>query len=165
MNPHIIDAVLRNAAKHEHRHGTPVEGWDQPRDLRYLRSLTEEVGELASALAGKHEHPMELEVIQITGICLNWLNARGTTEAMLDRVLALDDMKHPNGSKTLWYYGLQTVNDAARFQREMQRTDPQAEWLEREVRTTVDPKVAGPRWQFVMADEGLGDFNVLRSVP
>lgn len=95
MNQAIIDAVVRNAAKHKHRHGTPVEGWDQARDLRYLRSLMEEVGELASALANKHEHPMELEVIQAAGILLNWLNARGTTEAMLDRVLALDDQKHP----------------------------------------------------------------------
>lgn len=92
MQQHILDAVIANAAKH--KHGTPPEGWDYQRDLRYLRSLMEEVGELAAALKGKHEHPMELEVIQVAGICLNWLNARGTTTEQLALVAALDAVKH-----------------------------------------------------------------------
>ena len=38
-----------------------------------LRMLIEEVGELAEALAGKHEHSPEYELIQIGGIAINWL--------------------------------------------------------------------------------------------
>jgi hypothetical protein len=38
-----------------------------------LRMLVEEVGELASALAGDHEHDPEFELVQIGGIALHWL--------------------------------------------------------------------------------------------
>lgn len=38
-----------------------------------LRTLLVEVAELAAALDGKHEHPPELELVQIAGICLTWL--------------------------------------------------------------------------------------------
>lgn len=40
-----------------------------------LAMLLEEVGELALALEGRHEHPPEYELVQIGGIVLNWLRA------------------------------------------------------------------------------------------
>ena len=52
--------------------------WNSARAIRLgknasLRTLLEEVAELAAALDGKHEHPPELELVQIAGICLTWL--------------------------------------------------------------------------------------------
>jgi hypothetical protein len=38
----------------------------------FLR-LTQEIGELGGVLAGDHDDPIELELSQIAGICLNWL--------------------------------------------------------------------------------------------
>ena len=38
-----------------------------------LAMLLAEVSELAYAIVGRHEHPMELELTQIAGICVNWL--------------------------------------------------------------------------------------------
>lgn len=56
----IADVVMKNAW--EHRLCRPS-----------LRMLVEEVGELAAALAGDHEHPPEWELRQIAGIALHWL--------------------------------------------------------------------------------------------
>ena len=39
-----------------------------------LGMLLQEVGELALALEGKHEHPPAVELVQIGGIILNWLH-------------------------------------------------------------------------------------------
>jgi len=38
--------------------------------------LLEEVGELALAIAGIHEHNVDYELQQIASICLNWLEMR-----------------------------------------------------------------------------------------
>lgn len=38
-----------------------------------FHQLVEEVLELSQAIRNKHEHPIELELIQIGGIVLNWL--------------------------------------------------------------------------------------------
>lgn len=63
----IIEAVIENADHFEYK-------WKEHKtDARKFLSLMEEVGELASSLKGDHEHPMEVELIQIAGICINWL--------------------------------------------------------------------------------------------
>lgn len=164
MQQHIIDAVLRNAAKHEPRHGTPVEGWDQARDLRYLRTIVEKVGELASALANKHEHPMELGVIQIAGICLNWLQARGTTWAMLDLALELDDRKHPAQVRDVWEYAFTTTPEAARFHGAIQGMDHTAEWMLNTVRTLAPPSECFPVWHSIMSTDGYENYYQARRV-
>ncbi len=38
-----------------------------------LAMLLEEVAELAAALSGRHEHDAFTELVQIAGICLNWM--------------------------------------------------------------------------------------------
>lgn len=53
-------ALTANAMMHRHQHSD-------------LRMLVEEVGELAEALAGDHEHEPEDELVQIGGIVLHWL--------------------------------------------------------------------------------------------
>lgn len=45
---------------------------DQPQAYWFFR-LMEEVGELGASLAGDHKDPPELELKEITSICLNWL--------------------------------------------------------------------------------------------
>jgi len=50
--------------------------WAGMPDERWLQGLVEEVGELASALAGRHEHTPEFELRQIAAIALNWLAER-----------------------------------------------------------------------------------------
>jgi N-acetylmuramoyl-L-alanine amidase len=56
----VIDDLKINAL--EHRHVRPD-----------LRTLVEEVGELAEALAGDHEHGPGIELTQIGGIVAHWL--------------------------------------------------------------------------------------------
>jgi len=46
----------------------------------WLKKLMQEVGELASALAGDHEDPAEWELMQIRAICGNWLRMRQEKE-------------------------------------------------------------------------------------
>ena len=54
--------------------------WSGEPDERWLQGLVEEVGELASALAGRHEHTPELELRQIAAIAINWLAERKERE-------------------------------------------------------------------------------------
>jgi NTP pyrophosphatase (non-canonical NTP hydrolase) len=68
----VIDAVRNNADIFLYRMR------DSPKpDERKFLTLLSEVGELADALKGKHEHPKEVELIQIAGICINWLRTMG----------------------------------------------------------------------------------------
>uniref|UniRef100_A0A6M3M260 Uncharacterized protein n=1 Tax=viral metagenome TaxID=1070528 RepID=A0A6M3M260_9ZZZZ len=65
-----LDDVL--ALKERH-----AETWrDQPESYWCAR-LMQEVGELASALVGDHEHSSDWELAQIASIALNWLELRG----------------------------------------------------------------------------------------
>jgi len=50
-----------------------------------FHQLVEEVLELSMAIRGNHEHPIEIELIQIGGIVLNWL--ADIEEAKSGRVL------------------------------------------------------------------------------
>lgn len=50
--------------------------WRDRPDSYWLARLVEEVGELAAALEGRHEHTPELELEQIGGIVINWLEKR-----------------------------------------------------------------------------------------
>lgn len=63
----IVDILKENVAKFI---------WDDRSVSKYRRLavLSEELGELSASLKGKHEHPPETELIQIAGICINWLN-------------------------------------------------------------------------------------------
>jgi hypothetical protein len=63
-----ITFIRRNAEQHEGKQPT-------------LGTLLEEIAELARALEGKHEHPPELELIQIGGIVANMLTQYGWLEA------------------------------------------------------------------------------------
>jgi hypothetical protein len=50
--------------------------WRDKPESYWLAGLMEEVGELAGALVGQHEHSPESELIQIASICENWLRFR-----------------------------------------------------------------------------------------
>lgn len=50
--------------------------WRDKSDDYWFYKLLEEVGELGASLANEHEHPPELELCQISAICLNWLDKR-----------------------------------------------------------------------------------------
>ncbi len=50
--------------------------WRDKPDDYWLACLMEEVGELAGALVGNHEGPVEWELKQIGAICTNWLDKR-----------------------------------------------------------------------------------------
>ena len=47
--------------------------WHDESQGYWLMRLVEEVGELASSMAGHHEDPIDWEVMQIASIALNWL--------------------------------------------------------------------------------------------
>lgn len=47
--------------------------WVHKDDNYWLQRLMQEVGELASVMAGDHDDTMEHELLQIGSIALNWL--------------------------------------------------------------------------------------------
>lgn len=63
-----VKFIQKNAAQHEGKAPT-------------LGTLLEEIAELARSLEGKHEHPPELELIQIGGIVANMLTGYDWLEA------------------------------------------------------------------------------------
>ena len=50
--------------------------WRDKPDWFWLLGLTEEVGELSLALIGLRRGPVEWELIQISAICMNWIEMR-----------------------------------------------------------------------------------------
>ena len=50
--------------------------WRAEPESRWLAGLMAEVGELADAMHGKHEHSPDWELEQIAAIALNWLDMR-----------------------------------------------------------------------------------------
>lgn len=64
----ITDAVIDNADHFLYR----MRDNSASNERKYL-TLCAEVGELADAIKGKHEHSPQVELIQIAGICINWL--------------------------------------------------------------------------------------------
>ena len=69
FTPDIANDVYELAMHHEAT-------WAGEPDARWLQGLVEEVGELASALAGRHEHTPEFELRQIATIAMNWMAER-----------------------------------------------------------------------------------------
>lgn len=67
----ILSTVAANADKH-----SQAKTWQDKPDWFWLVSLLEEVGELALALIGLHRHTPEVELTQIAGICINWIEKR-----------------------------------------------------------------------------------------
>ena len=47
--------------------------WLDKDDHYWFERLSQEVGEIGGTIAGDHEGPLELELEQVAGICLNWL--------------------------------------------------------------------------------------------
>jgi len=51
--------------------------WDDKDDLYWQARLTEEMGEFASAVLGRHEHSQDYELAQIASIAINLLVKHG----------------------------------------------------------------------------------------
>src|SRR3990172_4776547 len=65
----IVQAVIDLKEKH-------CETWRDMPESYWLARLMQEVGELGSSLVGDHYDPVEWELMQISAICLNWLEMR-----------------------------------------------------------------------------------------
>jgi hypothetical protein len=50
--------------------------WRNKPESYWLYRLLVEVSELSGSLDGSHHHPVDLELMQIAGICANWLEMR-----------------------------------------------------------------------------------------
>jgi len=62
----------------------------------WLARLTAEVGELAAAIADKHEHPWELEAAQVASIALSMLKVHGLPLA----ALIAEEERSPGGKQS-----------------------------------------------------------------
>ena len=62
-----------------------IKTWRDEPQARWLAGLMAEVGELADALHGKHEHSPDWELEQIAAIALNWLDMRDHFEEVRAR--------------------------------------------------------------------------------
>jgi len=83
----IIDIIKINAIKFSDR-------WVVTKsNERRLLTLLSEIGELADSIKGKHNHPVEVELIQIAGICTNWLVAL-KAEKDFDLQIAMNIANH-----------------------------------------------------------------------
>ena len=91
MQQYIIDAVVACAERHEAKHGDPATFTS---DTPYLLKIAEELNELCDALLGTHEHPPGLELMQIASLCMNWLQARGTTWVQMIDIEDIEYAKH-----------------------------------------------------------------------
>jgi hypothetical protein len=65
----IIKAVIELKEQHSDK-------WRDAPESYWLARLMQEVGELGSSLVGDHDDPVEWELMQISAICLNWLEMR-----------------------------------------------------------------------------------------
>lgn len=63
--------VISNKLEIQHRRT-----WQDRDDAYWFQRLVEEVGELGSSLAGRHEDPPERELAEIAAIARNWLKKR-----------------------------------------------------------------------------------------
>lgn len=52
--------------------------WRDKSDWFWLMGLWEEVLELTFSMLGLHRGPIDWELTQISAICMNWLEKRGT---------------------------------------------------------------------------------------
>jgi hypothetical protein len=69
MNEANIKKVISLAETH-------ASTWRDMSEMYWLARLVEEVGELSSAIVGRHEHAPDLELAEIASICINWLDMR-----------------------------------------------------------------------------------------
>jgi hypothetical protein len=80
-SPVAVDGELREvlalAAEHAHR-------WVDRDGAYWCQRLMQEVGELASALAGDHDDSPEHELRQVASIAINWLRLRAAAEGGRD---------------------------------------------------------------------------------
>ncbi len=63
--PGLVDQLVCRHIEKATWESLPLQFW--------LARLTGEVGELANAVVGEHEHPWELEALQVAAICINML--------------------------------------------------------------------------------------------
>ena len=77
--PGPLAAAELAVIEHRRRYLTMWRGKD---DLYWMARLTEELGELSGALLGRHEHSPEIELRQIAGICINWLEYRASRQSV-----------------------------------------------------------------------------------
>ena len=66
-----LDAVSAMVYDHARR-----KTWQHKDEHYWLSRLIEEIGELAQALNGRHEDPVELELTEIASIATSWLALR-----------------------------------------------------------------------------------------
>jgi hypothetical protein len=50
--------------------------WLDETDDYWMLRMLEEIGELAGTLTDRHDDPTELELMQISAMCLNWVRKR-----------------------------------------------------------------------------------------
>jgi len=74
----MIDNVMQLTQKYANK-------WRDEPEVLWFVYLSAEVGELAEALIGKHEHSADWELAQIAAICLNWLEMRASARNASDK--------------------------------------------------------------------------------
>lgn len=65
----VISKIIELQVKHQ-------ETWRDRSESYWLARLMEEIGELAGALVGDHEHSPDWELQQVAAIVMNWLDYR-----------------------------------------------------------------------------------------
>lgn len=89
----VLDIVGINARDFSDKWYLLGENGDMVVTDHRLVVLLRELGELSNSVYGKHEHSPELELIQIAGIAVNWLN-----QFPIERVrVALEQIKSEHG--------------------------------------------------------------------
>lgn len=77
-----IDLVAAKAIQHRYN-------WRGETESYWLQRLMQEVGELASVMAGDHTDTIEHELTQIASICVNWLDMRYNTSVLQEAMAAI----------------------------------------------------------------------------
>lgn len=92
LGDYALDVIDQNAIFHREKWGDVIGADGNPNWPRLLALINEELGELSAAIMGKHEHPPELELIQLGGLILNWL--RCYSDEQILSAQELEQAKH-----------------------------------------------------------------------
>ena len=57
----------------ESRYQKHLNFWLDKDDHYWFERLSQEIGEVGGTIAGDHKGPLDLELKQVAGICMNWL--------------------------------------------------------------------------------------------
>lgn len=75
MNNHLLRSTIKEAVDLERYYQDQKWGIQNHEDQKWLTILTEEIGEVAKAILEQKPNEVKEELVQVTAVCVAWLEA------------------------------------------------------------------------------------------